>query len=190
MIIFLDMDEVLVNLVDPWLNHLNELAGTNHTRETCTAYDVEATFKGKLSRTKILKPFKQKGFWTSLPPFVGAIPFVEQLHKEHTVYLATLPAIGKVCAYEKEKWMAKHLPFLNRDRLILCHHKYLLRGDILLDDNPMYLSNFHGNRLLFDRPWNRDAQLLYEGFDPGRFIRMHNYGEVLQFVNNLVHEPF
>lgn len=185
MIIYLDMDETLVNLVDPWLEYLNSKAGTDFSRKNTTAYSVEQSFEDKLSRTAIFKPFKTKGFWVNLPPFVGAIPFVEQLHKDHTVYLATIPALGKVCAYEKEKWMAKHLPFLTRDRLILCHHKYLLRGDILLDDNPKYLSNFTGKRLLFDKPWNRNDQLLKEGFDPERFIRIHSYGEALSYINQL-----
>ena len=185
MVIFLDMDETIVNLVDPWLAYLNEESGKNLTREDVGAYSVEDNYEDKLSRTKIFKPFKTKGFWVDLPPFVGSVPFVRQLHENHTVYLATIPALGKICAYEKEKWMERHLPFLTRDRLILCHHKYLLRGDILLDDNPKYLSNFTGKRLLFDKPWNRNDQLLRDGFDPERFIRIHNYGEALSYINQL-----
>ncbi len=57
-VIFLDMDETLVNLVDPWLAYLNEAAGTDHTRENTTAYSIEDTFEHLLSRTKIFKPFK------------------------------------------------------------------------------------------------------------------------------------
>jgi 5'(3')-deoxyribonucleotidase len=166
-VIFLDMDETLVNLVDPWLSYLNEQSGMDLTRKDVGAYS-----------------FKTKGFWVDLPPFEGAIDFVEALDAEYTVYLATIPALGKVCAYEKEKWMAKHLPlpFLDRSRLILCHHKHLLMGHALLDDNPQYLCYFTGNRLLFDKPWNSVEELEKEGIPPNRFTRIYSYQSCLNFL--------
>ena len=181
-VIYLDMDETLVNLVDPWLSYLNEAAGTDFSRDDTTCYSVEKSFEDKLSRTKIFKPFKTKGFWVDLPPFPGAIDFVRTLNEDYTVYLATIPALGKVCAYEKEKWMAKHLPFLDRTRLILCHHKYLLKGTALLDDNPKYLCRFDGKRLLFDKPWNSPDALRDEGMLEQWFIRMFNYKSVVDFL--------
>jgi 5'(3')-deoxyribonucleotidase len=181
-VIFLDMDETLVNLVDPWLSYLNEQSGKDLKREEVGAYAVEKNYEDKLSRTKIFKPFKTKGFWVDLPPFEGAIDFVQELNESHTVYLATIPALGKVCAYEKEKWMAKHLPFLDRTRLILCHHKYLLMGHTLLDDNPKYLRYFHGNRLLFDKPWNSPDALEKEGLPSNLFTRVYSYQSVLNFL--------
>jgi 5'(3')-deoxyribonucleotidase len=146
------------------------------------AYNIEETFGDKLSRTKIFKPFKTKGFWVDLPPFEGAIDFVGELNENYTVYLATIPALGKVCAYEKEKWMTRHLPFLDRTRLILCHHKYLLMGHTLLDDNPKYLRYFHGNRLLFDKPWNSLDALEKEGYSSKQFTRVYSYQSVLNFL--------
>jgi 5'(3')-deoxyribonucleotidase len=181
-VIFLDMDETLVNLVDPWLSYLNEQSGMDLTRKDVGAYSVETNYEHLLSRTKIFKPFKTKGFWVDLPPFEGAIDFVEALDAEYTVYLATIPALGKVCAYEKEKWMAKHLPFLDRSRLILCHHKHLLMGHALLDDNPQYLCYFTGNRLLFDKPWNSVEELEKEGIPPNRFTRIYSYQSCLNFL--------
>jgi 5'(3')-deoxyribonucleotidase len=181
-VIFLDMDETLVNLVDPWLSYLNEAAGTSMERGEIGAYNIEETFGDKLSRTKIFKPFKTKGFWVDLPPFEGAIDFVRELNENYTVYLATIPALGKVCAYEKEKWMAKHLPFLDRTRLILCHHKYLLRGHTLFDDNPKYLCRFDGNRLLFDKPWNSPDALEKDGMLSQWFTRVYSYQSVLNFL--------
>jgi 5'(3')-deoxyribonucleotidase len=181
-VIFLDMDETLVNLVDPWLDYLNDAAGTELTRNEIGAYNIEDTFGPTLSRTKIFKPFKTKGFWADLSPFEGATDFVRELNENYTVYLATIPAVGKVCAYEKEKWMARHLPFLDRTRLIFCHHKYLLRGTALLDDNPKYLCRFQGKRLLFDRPWNSPDALEKEGIMDRWFTRMYSYKSVVDFL--------
>jgi 5'(3')-deoxyribonucleotidase len=181
-VIYLDMDETLVNLVDPWIDYLNNESGKSLTRAEVGNYSVEENYEDKLSRTKIFKPFKTTGFWVNLPPFEGAIDFVAELDKNYTVYLATIPALGKVCAYEKEKWMAKHLPFLDRSRLILCHHKYLLMGHALLDDNPKYLCHFTGNRLLFDKPWNSVESLEKEGIPPKCFTRIYNYQSCLNFL--------
>jgi 5'(3')-deoxyribonucleotidase len=184
-VIFLDMDETLVNLVDPWLSYLNEQSGMDLKRDEVGAYSVEENYEHLLSRTQIFKPFKTKGFWVDLPPFEGAIDFVRELDVSYTVYLATIPALGKVCAYEKEKWMAKHLPFLDRSRLILCHHKYLLKGKALLDDNPKYLCHFQGQRLLYDKPWNSDEALRKEAISPAYFIRMFNYKSVVDYLNQM-----
>jgi len=184
-VIFLDMDETLVNLVDPWMSYLNEASGRNFTREDVGAYNMEKMYTDKLSRTKIFKPFKTKGFWVDLPPLEGAIDFVRELDVSYTVYLATIPAVGKVCGYEKEKWMGKHLPFLDRTRLILCHHKYLLRGKALVDDNPKYLCHFQGKRLLFDKPWNSVEALVKEGIPPSRFTRMFSYKDVVGYLDQL-----
>jgi len=181
-VIFLDMDETLVNLVDPWLNYLNNESGLEITRDDINVYSVEDHFGEKLSRSKIFRPFKTKGFWVDLPPFEGAIDLVRDLNERYTVYLATVPALGKVCAYEKEKWMEQHLPFLTRDRLILCHHKHLLNGHALLDDKPTYLAGFQGHRLLYDRPWNQESELVKEGMWESLFVRMYSYQSVRDYL--------
>jgi 5'(3')-deoxyribonucleotidase len=184
--VFLDMDETLVNLVDPWLAILNEEAETSFTRDNTTSYSVEASFKSKLSMDEIFRPFSTPGFWTGLPPFDGAIDFVKRLHKkDFDIYIATIPALGPVCHYEKEQWVMEHLPFIGRERLIFCHHKYILNGVALFDDNPKYLAQFGGSRLLFDKPWNRPEQLMRDGFLDSWYTRVHSYDEVYNFLMQL-----
>jgi 5'(3')-deoxyribonucleotidase len=183
MIIYLDMDETLVNLVDPWLDILNEKSGHNFSRDQVGAYAVEDNFSDRLSSEEIFEPFNTEGFWSSLPPFPGALEFVQTLYEaDHTIYIATIPALGSVCHHEKEYWVQQYLPFIGREHLIFCHHKYLLRGDALLDDNPKYLAHFRGKRLLFDKPWNSPDALRDEGMLDKWFIRMHSYQSVLDFL--------
>lgn len=176
--IFLDMDETLVNLVDPWLDYLNSLACTEYTRDNTTNYSVEGSFQGKLSTDVIFKPFNTPGFWKGLPPFQGAVEFVQRLvDNDFDVYIATIPARGEVCAYEKEQWVQEHLPFLGRERLIMAHHKHVLRGDAILDDKPSNIVAFKGLPLLFDKPWNQDSELKKEHYHEGMFIRVHSFEE-------------
>jgi 5'(3')-deoxyribonucleotidase len=181
--IFLDMDETLVNLVDPWLAILNEEAETSFSREDATCYSVEKSFEGKLSMDEVFRPFNTPGFWEGLPPFPGALDFVQRLlDKDFDVYIATIPALGPVCHYEKEQWVMNHLPFIGRERLVFCHHKYILKGEALLDDNPKYLARFNGHRLLFDKPWNQPDQLEKEGLLSQWYTRMYDYDSVFNFL--------
>jgi len=185
--VLLDMDETLVNLVDPWRDILNKMSGHTYTREDTRTYSsVEDDYKDKLSKDEIFLPFNMEGFWEDLPPFPGAIDFARSLvENDLDVYLATMPAPGPRCYYGKEQWVTNHLPFIGRERLIFCHHKNLLRGDALLDDNPKYLAGFKGKRLLFDRPWNYEDQLRKEGYIPAWYNRMHSYDEAFSFLMQL-----
>ncbi len=181
--IFLDMDETLVNLVDPWLAILNDKAGTDFTRDTTTCYSVEDSFRGKLSMREVFKPFDTPGFWSGLPPFPGAIEFVQRLlDNDFDIYIATIPALGSVCHYEKEKWVMKHLPFIGRERLVFCHHKFILQGQALFDDNPKYLARFNGHRLLFDKPWNQEDELRKQAMVESWFTRVYSYDSVFNFL--------
>ncbi len=181
--IFLDMDETLVNLVDPWMDQLNKMSGHEFTRDQVGCYSVEKNYKDKLSMDEIFLPFNTEGFWEGLPPFPGAIDFVQRLlDNDFDIYLATIPALGPICHYEKEQWVEKHLPFIGRERLIFVHHKYVLKGQAMFDDNPKYLSQFEGKRLLFDKPWNQEGELIKQAFHESWFLRMRSYDEAFNYL--------
>jgi 5'(3')-deoxyribonucleotidase len=181
--IFIDLDETLVNLVDPWIAELNKMSGKDLARDQIGCYSVDKNYRDKLSRDEIFLPFRTEGFWEGLPPFPGAIQFVQSLYfHEFDIYIATIPSLGPVCHREKEQWVINHLPFIGRKRLIFCHHKFVLRGDALLDDNPRYLSNFQGRRLLFDRPWNQEGELRKQAMEESWFIRVHSYQEAFNYL--------
>lgn len=184
--IFLDMDETLVNLLDPWITLLNKMSGLSCTRDDVNCYSVEESYGEKLSMDEIFLPFSMDGFWEGLPPFDGAIDFVQRLvDNDFDVYIATIPALGPLCHFGKEQWVDEHLPFIGRERLIFCHHKYLLNGDALFDDNPKYLSRFDGHRLLFDKPWNQPEQLRQDGYLDSWFTRMYSYNSVFNFLEKV-----
>jgi 5'(3')-deoxyribonucleotidase len=177
------MDETLVNLVDPWMDMLNKMSGHSFTRDQVGCYSVEKNYIDKLSTDEIFLPFNTEGFWEELPPFPGAIEFVQRLlEHDFDIYIATLPALSPVCHHEKEKWVMNHLPFIGRERLIFLHHKHLLRGEALLDDNPQYLARFKGKRLLFDKPWNQTGELLKQNCYESWFSRVRSYDEAFSFM--------
>jgi 5'-nucleotidase len=173
--IFLDMDGVLVDLMHGWLPYLNEISGKNLTEKDVDMWGLEKVYDMPFS--KIRKPLHREGFWEELPPYDGAVEFVEALDNAgHEVYIATAPFPSDVCMWGKKMWVENHLHFLAPSRLILAHDKFLLRGDMLVDDKPENLLQFRGGRILFNQPWNIN---LPTGLMESWFTRVSGYSDIL-----------
>jgi len=83
-------------------------------------------------------PQSQYGFYQNLAPLDGAIETLKALYdsKEYTPYILTAPSTRNPFSYtEKRVWVEEKLGYSFVDRLIICSHKGLLKGDILIDDN-------------------------------------------------------
>ena len=52
--------------------------------------------------------------------------------------------------------LIKYLPFLSWHQVIITSHKYLIKGDILVDDNPENFVNGDYFGILFNAPHNTD----------------------------------
>lgn len=81
------------------------------------------------------------GIFALMEPMEGAIEAVRQLAHLHEVYIASTAPWGNPSAWQdKLRWVQRHFgegpdgPFYKR--VILTHHKELLRGDVLVDDRP------------------------------------------------------
>ena len=178
MIIYLDMDGVLVNLMHGWLPYLNELTGKNLVVEDLDMWGLENVYD--LPFSKIRKPLHREGFWENLPPYDGAVEFVQTLDDMgHTVYIATAPFPSSVCAWGKKQWFEEHLYFLSHTRLILIHDKHRLAGDMMVDDKPENLLAFNGKGVIFNQPWNQD---LNTGLLESWFIRVNTYSDILAML--------
>jgi 5'(3')-deoxyribonucleotidase len=113
MIIYIDMDDVLC---DFYGEHKKALE-----KNPCIAI-----------------PQSQYGFYQKIPPIEGAIETVLALYHsiEYTPYILTAPSTKNPFSYtEKRVWVEEKLGYCFVDRLIICSHKGLLKGDILIDDN-------------------------------------------------------
>lgn len=113
MIIFIDMDDVLC--------------------------DFSGEHQRALKKTpSIAIPQSQYGFYQKLPPLEGAVETVQALYNSHeyTPYILTAPSTRNPFSYtEKRVWVEENLGYSFVERLIICSHKGLLKGDILIDDN-------------------------------------------------------
>lgn len=113
MIIYIDMDDVLC--------------------------DFSGAHKKSLAENPLIAfPQSQYGFYQKLLPLAGAIETVMALYHsiEYTLYILTAPSTKNSFSYtEKRVWIEERLGYDFVERLIICSHKGLLKGDILIDDN-------------------------------------------------------
>ena len=88
----------------------------------------------------------------NLEPMSGAYLAVNRLMNKYDVYVASsAPWSNPQSWTDKRRWIEKHFPKLHK-RLILIHHKNLLRGDYLIDDRTKNgAAEFKGEHIHFGK---------------------------------------
>lgn len=159
--ICLDMDEVLTQWCQPILDEVKD-----HSREDITDWNLERT--PRLLANYLSK--KHADFYANLKPIDGALEGVKKLHKFADVYLVTsipldLPdALHANTLEAKRRWVKRHLPFIGQHKIIVSHHKAMVRGDILVDDKAQNIDEWMATGrigIVYDNPWNRECDASY-----------------------------
>lgn len=91
------------------------------------------------------------GIFSLMEPMPGAIDAVHRIAEKYDVFiLSTAPWKNPSAWSDKVTWVTKHLDDVLHKRLILSHHKDLLKGDFLIDDRSKHgADNFEGEWLQF-----------------------------------------
>ena len=121
------------------------------------------------------------------PPLEGALKYLPELWKKTYSILVTY---GVNDTYnEKSKWLQRNYPFINIDsQLIFAKKKYLIDGDILVDDNK---SNCHkwlerhpnGIAIMLGYAYN---VLDIEDYKNDRLLRVNDWEHLDSVVNMLI----
>tara|TARA_R100000808_G_scaffold15915_1_gene36264 strand:- start:619 stop:1041 length:423 start_codon:yes stop_codon:yes gene_type:complete len=85
----------------------------------------------------------------------GAHSALIRLNQDFDIYIASTPSWSRPETWgHKRDWIAKHFPWLKR-KVILTHHKNLLKGDILIDDSRWRgQPDFEGTWFWFNKDWD------------------------------------
>lgn len=101
--------------------------------------------------------YRAPGFFLELEPIPGA---VDSLHAMvamgHEVRICTAPLRDYRNAVEKYRWVERHLGREFTEKIILTQDKTLVKGDVLIDDNPSIVGCCvpEWRHLLFEAPYN------------------------------------
>ena len=105
-------------------------------------------------------PEDAPGVFALMDPMPGALEALDRLRKKYDIYLlSTAPWNNPSAWSDKLNWVKMNLDPYFEKRLILCHHKSLLKGSYLIDDRPAHgADHFGGEWIRFGSPefpdWN------------------------------------
>ncbi|GFN32494.1 putative 5'(3')-deoxyribonucleotidase [Paenibacillus curdlanolyticus] len=165
----MDMDNVIANLTDPWLESYNNTYNDHLKVSDITMWDWHVITKPE-AQEKIYKLLTPELF-ESLPVIEGSQEVLEKLVKDYEVFIATAAGEASIIP-AKAKWLKKHFPFINKDKIVYAIDKSICYGDYLIDDKPENLLTFRGKGLLFDAEHNQNEH---------RFERFKNWNEIANY---------
>ena len=130
-VLFLDMDNVLVDF-----------------KSGMAAFDAKTLRRYEGRHDEI------PGIFSKMQPMRGAIEAYSILRRRFDTYIAsTAPWENRTAWADKRDWVEEHLGAPARKRLILTHHKNLLRGDYIVDDRTKRgVDRFQGEHIHFGTP--------------------------------------
>jgi 5'(3')-deoxyribonucleotidase len=183
-VVLLDVDDVVCRCVQGMANEAGKKLGVEISEDDVKTWDFHDTIDGPGLKEHIEEKMSEKGWCLSLEPFPGAIEGVKRLMTIAEIFFVTAPFHGEHWMHERRSWLYSNFG-VDRDRVIQGHSKFLVRGDVFVDDKVENLvrwekygreNNMSGVPVLWDRPHNR----LHPG--AGSLYRIGSWGQLYDFV--------
>lgn len=170
MVLFVDMDEVLADTYGAHIEIYNSDYEECLTSGECMGMEVWQMVPEERQES-VRNHARNIGFFRHLKPIPHSQEVLKRLSGRYDVYIASAAMQFPNSLEEKSDWLDEHFPFIPWQNRILCGHKHILKGDILIDDRRYNLEAFNGRALLFTSPHNVHTN----GFE-----RVDNWHEVAE----------
>jgi 5'(3')-deoxyribonucleotidase len=181
-VIAVDMDEVLVDTYNRWLEIYNNIWDDDLTKDKITSWAAHDFVKPECGE-KMYDILNIPGFFSDLDPLPGAIEGVKELMaRGHEIVICTAtPKASSMGYHEKRLWIEKHIPGFDTKNFISTHRKDLVSTDILIDDGIHNIRDFQGIAICIERPWN----VMYK-HEADAWAR--NWDDVMEILDLLEHD--
>lgn len=153
MIIFVDMDDVIADTYGKHIEMYNQEFGEKLSLDHIKSGEVWQNVP-EIHQSSIRKHALTDGFFRDLKPIKDSISVMKELGQKHEVYIASAATQFPNSLREKSDWLDDFFPFITWQYRIMCGHKFILNGDLLIDDRALNLDKFEGDTLLFTSPHN------------------------------------
>ncbi|NJB71184.1 5'(3')-deoxyribonucleotidase [Saonia flava] len=148
MTIFVDMDEVIADTYGAHVELYNKDFNENLTVEECWGKEVWQAVPEE-RHASVRNHANTIGFFKDLKPIKDSQEVMRELAAMHELYIASAAMQFPNSLKEKSDWLDKFFPFIEWTNRILCGHKFILNGDVLIDDRSYNHERFEGRSLLF-----------------------------------------
>ncbi len=153
MTLFVDMDEVLADTYGAHVEIYNKEFNASLTLEECFGKEAWQCVP-KEHQQSIKDHAWQIGFFKDLKVIPESQEVLAELNDKYEVYIASAAMQFPNSLKEKSDWLDEHFPFIPWQKRILCGHKFILKGDVLIDDRSYNLETFDGRSIMFSSPHN------------------------------------
>jgi len=153
MTIFVDMDEVMADAYNAHIDIYNKEYNAKLRKEDCHGKEVWQCVPQEHQKS-IREHAHRVGFFRDLKVIPGSQKVLKALNEKYEVYIASAAMEFPNSLKEKSDWLDLHFPFITWQKRILCGHKFILKGDVLIDDRSRNLHNFQGRSIMFTSPHN------------------------------------
>ena len=182
MILCVDIDDTLCNLQETVIRIFNKRYNTNYTLEGFHDFNIMNVLPVE-EATKFKSIYGEHGVYDLVKPFVCSQDGLRKLMNDgHQIYLASniIPETHS----EKVAFVQRYYPFIDPSRIIAIKDKWLLRADIMIEDNlDNLLAKPYYHRILMNRPWNQNVSDYVYGI-----YRCNNWNEIVDTVNKINEE--
>lgn len=157
--ILIDMDDTITNFLEEVINEYNKTYGTSHSIDEVTEWVIPSSFEyglfSVLELTNIL---------TMITPKLDSIEYINKwIDEGYNVFIVS-DCCNRYQSYrDKLKWLKTYIPKFDLSHFIPCKEKYVISGDVLIDDNldnleKWSLHNPYGMDLLMTAQHNKGIQ--------------------------------
>lgn len=181
--ILIDMDDTITNFLEEVINEYNKTYGTSHSIDEVTEWVIPSSFEyglfSVLELTNIL---------TMITPKLDSIEYINKWIDEGYDVFIVSDCCNRYQSYrDKLKWLKTYIPKFDLSHFIPCKEKYIISGDILIDDNldnleKWSLHNPYGHDLLMTAQHNK---LIQDERRVNSFKEVDDYIKVVQLLTDL-----
>lgn len=173
-VVLFDMDDVITDCLGGVIEEWNKQNNTTFTKEDVNRWDIDSCLGEGAHQI-----FFKKGFFKNLKEKNNAISVIQKLIEStrYDIYIVTAcQSVQEI--EEKIHWLEKHIPGFNIKRFIACREKYMIRGDVIIDDRT---ENLDGCRkymdcILYNMPHNDKTK---------KYVRIESLEEIPEILEQL-----
>ena len=173
-VIFVDVDGVLTEHNQTFLEQINRRFGATYAYEDITSFHYDECMEAEHAEV-MLNMWHGENLYDNWPPEPGAMEAVREMRTFARVIALSSPMLGHIKS--KYQWLLEQ--GFGRDGIIFAHDKSLMRGALLIDDRMKNIYNFTGEAICFARPWNT-------GWNTSKGIRTSNWDEIVARAREII----